>query len=65
MRVFGTEHGPGAGGMVTGRLENFLVQSRQAAEQGAEDVKRLFAEGYVEVMPGVLVSPDGKTTVEL
>jgi len=65
VKPFGSETGPGAGGMVTGKMENYLVQAHAAEEQGAADKKRLLSEGYVETVPGVLVSPDGKTTVEL
>lgn len=65
MKPFGSETGPGAGGMVTGKMENFLIQAHAAAEQGTADWKHLLAEGYVEIAPGVLVSPDGKMTVEL
>jgi hypothetical protein len=65
VKPLGSETGPGAGRVVTGKMENFLIQAHDASEQGAADWKRPLAEGYVEIAPGVLVSPDGETTVEL
>jgi hypothetical protein len=39
--------------------EQYRRQCQQAANQALLDHARLLAEGYVEVMPGVLRHPDG------
>lgn len=48
-----------------GTQSQYMVQAAQAAQQLARDWERRKSEGWREVVPGVLVSPDGKTTVEL
>lgn len=46
-------------------LPNYWIQIAQAEEQQRQFVADLIANGYKETLPGVLESPDGKTTVEL
>ncbi len=44
---------------------NYLVQARHAEEQRRRFVAALHRQGYVEVAPGVLRSPDGSVEVDL
>jgi len=48
-----------------GELKNYMVQSAQAAERGRQQVQSLLDAGWIETMPGILESPDGKSTVML
>lgn len=48
-----------------GTLAQNMVQSAQATGWLSRDWERRKSEGWREVAPGVMRSPDGKTTVEL
>ena len=46
------------------RMRNYLAQARLAEAQMIVVHNKLLAEGYVETVPGILTSPDGKVVVE-
>jgi hypothetical protein len=45
-------------------MKNYLAQARLAEAQMIVVHNKLLAEGYVETVPGILTSPDGKVVVE-
>jgi hypothetical protein len=57
-------HGaPGSG--CPGRMANYLAQSARAKQWLDEVTAQLLAEGYTENAAGELISPDGRTVVDL